>query len=358
DRVHRLIVNLRRHDADPADVDCLALCDADLATLAVEPQRYEDYRRAVREEYAHIPLRDYLSARIAILSRLLDRRNLFLSPMGARWEDAARENLAAELGRLRSKLATLGDADGHEVGTPSATSPAEAPTDGAATADPGAVPVPAGTDGPAPEPQAPVGGMEARVLRSPEPRPSSLETDPEELGLRRTARAPSTTDPERARRAERAKIAERGRARVEQAMRDRARAPGAAREPGHRTAAAATPRTAPSPTTATPPTAPTPPDVEHPVRETGPEPAPPPEHRSEARDTEPVTTAPDGARHAADATEPSRQDGRTHGMERDPELLEPAHRRRQRERRAPQRPTRDWDGPESTARPPRRRGPG
>jgi predicted metal-dependent HD superfamily phosphohydrolase len=109
-RIAELIVNLKRHEAAVRDIDCLALCDADLATLAADPQRYSAYRRAVREEYAHLPVRHYVEARRSIVSKLLARRHLFLSPMGAQWEDRARENLTAELNRLDAELATLGEA--------------------------------------------------------------------------------------------------------------------------------------------------------------------------------------------------------------------------------------------------------
>ncbi|KAE8763885.1 hypothetical protein [Georgenia thermotolerans] len=107
-RVAYLILNLKRHDADPRDIDALALCDADLAVLAADPQHYRSYRKAVREEYAHLPLRHYLEARMAIVTKLLARRQIFLSPLGEQWEDSARENLHAELERLRGELAVLG----------------------------------------------------------------------------------------------------------------------------------------------------------------------------------------------------------------------------------------------------------
>ncbi|MHB1064390.1 MAG: HD domain-containing protein [Georgenia sp.] len=110
-RIAEMITNLRRHDADVRDIDCLALCDADLGILAVEPQRYRSYRVAVRAEYAQIPDRHYLEARAAIVGKLLARRNIFLSPMGARWEDRARENLRAELDRLEADFAALGTTD-------------------------------------------------------------------------------------------------------------------------------------------------------------------------------------------------------------------------------------------------------
>lgn len=106
ERVREIITGISRHRSEK-DVDIQALCDAELATLAVEPQRYAAYRRAVRAEYAHIPTRDYLTSRIAILGKLLARKRLFASPLGQPWEDPARQNLAAELDRLKDELANL-----------------------------------------------------------------------------------------------------------------------------------------------------------------------------------------------------------------------------------------------------------
>ena len=106
-RVCCLIVNLKRHMLDEHDIDAQALIDADLGTLAVDPQTYTEYVRLLREEYSHIPLEAYLHGRLTIVSRLLDREHLFHSPLGRRWERAARENLSAEQRRLSEKLAKL-----------------------------------------------------------------------------------------------------------------------------------------------------------------------------------------------------------------------------------------------------------
>ena len=108
-RVAQLVTALLRHAPDPADFDCAVLCDADLGMLAAEPQRYKAYLADVRKEYEHIPDRDFVRARIAILSRLLDRRALFSSPLGAAWEDAARQNVQGELARLRKEWVALGE---------------------------------------------------------------------------------------------------------------------------------------------------------------------------------------------------------------------------------------------------------
>jgi predicted metal-dependent HD superfamily phosphohydrolase len=110
ERVAALVNAIVRHAPDPADFDAAVLNDADLAMLAAEPQRYKEYKAAVRQEYAHIPIDVYLKARIRVIERLLARRSLFLSPMGAAWEEPARQNLDMELHRLRKEQAKLGSA--------------------------------------------------------------------------------------------------------------------------------------------------------------------------------------------------------------------------------------------------------
>lgn len=107
DRVHQLVIALVRHSADPTDFDCAVLCDADLAMLAAEPQRYKAYLHDVREEYADVPMPDYIRARQRIIRKLIARPSLFVSPLGAAWEEPARQNLAAELHKLDKVIAEL-----------------------------------------------------------------------------------------------------------------------------------------------------------------------------------------------------------------------------------------------------------
>ncbi|SDS18086.1 HD domain-containing protein [Paraoerskovia marina] len=125
-RVAHLVNALVRHAPDATDFDCAVLCDADLAVLASEPQRYKEYLQCVRDEYAHIPRIDYVRARIAILGKLLGRRSLFCSPLGAAWEEPARQNVSAELQRLQKEERRL-VAAGVEAGTGDATDSPEAP---------------------------------------------------------------------------------------------------------------------------------------------------------------------------------------------------------------------------------------
>ncbi|WP_413451398.1 hypothetical protein AA0Y32_16400 [Georgenia phoenicis] len=200
-RVHELITTLAGHDADEHDVDALALCDADLGTLAVEPQRYSAYKRAIRQEYAHIPEVDYVASRLTILSRLLQRRRLFVSPFSLSWEEPARENLTAELSHLKARLAELGGTE-PEVeeaahGCGSATS---WPSRGPAAAPPPAVPPPVALAAPrpaeedAPAPPPPVRAPEPRGAVTPdeagdddESALSGIERDPD-FELRRRIR--------------------------------------------------------------------------------------------------------------------------------------------------------------------------
>ena len=106
-RVHDMVLHLTRHTTDPSDSDSAVLCDADLAMLAVEPQRYKAYLEELRAEYQHIPQPDFLRARQRILRKLLARPSLFVSPLSERWEEPARQNVTAELARVEKEIARL-----------------------------------------------------------------------------------------------------------------------------------------------------------------------------------------------------------------------------------------------------------
>ena len=212
-RVCCLIVNLKRHMLDEHDIDAQALIDADLGTLAVDPQTYAEYVRLLREEYSHIPVEEYLRGRLTIVSRLLDREHLFHSPLGERWEHPARENLAAEQRRLNEKLIKLAEERGGQnpqadqaapeagaVQEPARTAPA---TPLAGPAAVGLVPGVAGVPGRPDEtaeraPRTPPLGFQALSTEHPMIGPAqdgdTLRLDPTELrALRSTVPAPSAT---------------------------------------------------------------------------------------------------------------------------------------------------------------------
>lgn len=106
-RVHALVIALVRHAPNPTDFDCAVLCDADLAMLAADPQRYKVYLHDIRAEYEHLPVEHYLRARLRIVRKLIARPSLFVSPLGAAWQEPARQNLSAELQRIEKELSAI-----------------------------------------------------------------------------------------------------------------------------------------------------------------------------------------------------------------------------------------------------------
>lgn len=101
-RVADLVLVTATHAPPAGDGGAAALCDADLAVLAADPPRYRRYVAGVRAEYAQVDDEDFAAGRAAVLARLLDRPALFSTDAGRRrWESRARQNVAAELTRLR-----------------------------------------------------------------------------------------------------------------------------------------------------------------------------------------------------------------------------------------------------------------
>ncbi|MGW0731286.1 HD domain-containing protein [Streptomyces sp. NPDC002851] len=99
--VARLVRLTVTHDPAEGDRNGEALCDADLAILAAEPEAYAAYAAAVREEYGFVPDDAFRAGRADVLRQLLALPRLFRTPYGAaEWEARARRNLAAELESL------------------------------------------------------------------------------------------------------------------------------------------------------------------------------------------------------------------------------------------------------------------
>lgn len=99
--VGRLVRLTSTHEPEPGDERGAVLCDADLAILAAEPQRYAEYTDGVRRDYATVPEADFRAGRLAVLEELAGRDRLFHTEHArARWEPRARANLAREIGLL------------------------------------------------------------------------------------------------------------------------------------------------------------------------------------------------------------------------------------------------------------------
>ena len=103
--VARLVRLTADHAAAPDDRNGHVLCDADLAVLGGSSEEYISYAAAVRLEYAHLDDAAFARGRTDVLRRLLERPRIFRTPTGrAAWEDAARRNLAQEIGFLSASL--------------------------------------------------------------------------------------------------------------------------------------------------------------------------------------------------------------------------------------------------------------
>lgn len=95
--VARLVRLTETHRPADDDLNGCALSDADLAILAAGPERYAEYRTAVREEFRHLGDEEFRAGRLQVLSHLLEKDTIFHTPYArGAWERVARANLEAE----------------------------------------------------------------------------------------------------------------------------------------------------------------------------------------------------------------------------------------------------------------------
>ena len=100
--VGRLIRLTRTHQVLPDDRLGAILISIDLSILGAEPARYDAYAAAIRQEFIHVPERDYRAGRARVLSQFAARPVIFPdAAFAARYDRQARENLARELASLR-----------------------------------------------------------------------------------------------------------------------------------------------------------------------------------------------------------------------------------------------------------------
>jgi predicted metal-dependent HD superfamily phosphohydrolase len=98
DQVVRLVELTATHAPEEDDTNGQVLCDADLAILGAEPERYAAYAAAVREEYAFVPDEFFQAGRAEVLNGLLALPKLFHTPAAHdRFEERARANIRTEL---------------------------------------------------------------------------------------------------------------------------------------------------------------------------------------------------------------------------------------------------------------------
>ena len=96
-KLHKLPVGLPAEEVS----DARLFIDMDLSILAASPDRFDEYQRQIRVEYAHIPDDAFRTGRSMVLSRFLERRPLFLSDWGrSRFAEQAFTNLQRALAGL------------------------------------------------------------------------------------------------------------------------------------------------------------------------------------------------------------------------------------------------------------------
>jgi predicted metal-dependent HD superfamily phosphohydrolase len=104
-RIAMMIRATKTHDllAHADDHDLAHFIDADMAIIGTAPHVYDAYAKAVRREFSSIPAPMFERGRQAFLLEQLARPSLFHTAwFRARYEDAARRNLARELATLTS----------------------------------------------------------------------------------------------------------------------------------------------------------------------------------------------------------------------------------------------------------------
>jgi predicted metal-dependent HD superfamily phosphohydrolase len=100
ERIYKLIM-ATRHDGQPESKDAEILLDCDLAILGATPERFAEYGRQIRAEYAFVPELIYKSKRAEILQQFLGRPAIFNTEIFRnRYEQQARTNLIHAIGLL------------------------------------------------------------------------------------------------------------------------------------------------------------------------------------------------------------------------------------------------------------------
>ncbi len=94
------LVRATRHDVVPDTADARVVADIDLAILAAAPERFGEYERQIRQEYAWVPAPLFRRERRRILEGFLARPRIFHTGYLSAREAAARENLRRAIRHL------------------------------------------------------------------------------------------------------------------------------------------------------------------------------------------------------------------------------------------------------------------
>lgn len=101
EKVEKMILATRTHDALGLDEDGKLFLDLDLGILAADQDIYRRYANAIRREYSFVPEELYREKRREILARFLEREYIyFTAERRYSDEEPARSNIANEIEEL------------------------------------------------------------------------------------------------------------------------------------------------------------------------------------------------------------------------------------------------------------------
>jgi predicted metal-dependent HD superfamily phosphohydrolase len=100
----RGLILATRHAERPLTHDAAIVVDIDLSILGQPPGRFDEYERAIRLEYAHVPDAAFAAGRGQVLRRFLDRPSIYTTAeFRSRYEQPAGRNLRRSLARLTAE---------------------------------------------------------------------------------------------------------------------------------------------------------------------------------------------------------------------------------------------------------------
>lgn len=99
-KVFRMILETR-HTIQPIDPDSQLVVDIDLSVLGWSKDRFDEYERQIRVEYAWVPQDMFASVRSEILASFLGRQHMYATQFfREKYEAQARRNIARSLAQL------------------------------------------------------------------------------------------------------------------------------------------------------------------------------------------------------------------------------------------------------------------
>jgi len=101
EHIHRLILATNPASPRTGNPDEDLIIDIDLTILGSSPEDYENYRSAVRQEYASVPDQDFNAGRRSVLQSFLSKK-IYATKFFAPLEHQARSNIQNELESLES----------------------------------------------------------------------------------------------------------------------------------------------------------------------------------------------------------------------------------------------------------------